>query len=196
MIVWKKTQGGEEEIPEPQTGLDESFDRANHVIDQIKLRLDEVLQQVRQQFKDKRVAWSHAKYRYELEIPEALVGGKLKPEHFEFTSQRKDYQRFHTREIKQLVDDLEAAEERLKDALTPFLCTLFNKFYQQKDTWNAVVNIITELDCLGSLAIVSGQQEGRMCKPKFVPYEGEYKHSSLLMLKEMRHPCVSLAQDK
>ena len=26
MIVWKKTQSGEEEIPEPQPGLDEEFD--------------------------------------------------------------------------------------------------------------------------------------------------------------------------
>lgn len=36
MIVWKKTQGSDEEIPEPQLGLDEQFDRANHVVDTIK----------------------------------------------------------------------------------------------------------------------------------------------------------------
>lgn len=36
--------------------------------------------------KDKRINWSHAKYRYELEIPEELVKGKKKPDDFEFTS--------------------------------------------------------------------------------------------------------------
>ena len=86
-----------------------------------------------------------------------MVEGKKKPDNFEFTSQRKDFQRFHTPEIKKLVDELEVAEEKLKDALTPFLCALFGKFHGCKDVWNAAVGIITELDCLTSLAIVSGQ---------------------------------------
>lgn len=89
-------------------------------------------------------------------MPSELVDGKKKPDHFEFTSQRSGYQRFHTREIKQLIDELEVAEERLKDALTPFLCALFSKFHEQKDLWNQGVELIMELDCLCSLAIVSG----------------------------------------
>lgn len=35
---------------------------------------------------EKRINWSHAKYRYELEIPSELVEGKKKPDNFEFTS--------------------------------------------------------------------------------------------------------------
>ncbi len=31
-----------------------------------------------------------------------------------------------------------------------------------------------------------------MCRPKFIPYEKEYKDSSLLDIKQLRHPCVSL----
>lgn len=30
------------------------------------------------------------------------------------------------------------------------------------------MNILTELDCLASLAIVSGQAENQMCRPKFI----------------------------
>ena len=46
----------------------------------------------RQKFKDsRRINWSHAKYRYELEIPQEYVEGMKKPQEFEFTSQRKDY---------------------------------------------------------------------------------------------------------
>jgi DNA mismatch repair ATPase MutS len=41
------------------------------------------------------------------------VEGKKKPNDFEFTSQRKDYQRFHTNEIKKIIDELETAEEHL-----------------------------------------------------------------------------------
>jgi DNA mismatch repair protein MSH6 len=53
------------------------------------------------------------------------------------------------------------------------------------------VNLIAELDCLVSLSIVSGQQEGVMCRPHFIPYEGDFKNSSLLDIKQLRHPCVN-----
>jgi DNA mismatch repair protein MSH6 len=115
------------------------------------------LNQVRAKFRDtRRINWSHAKYRYELEVPQEYVEGKKKPADFEFTSQRKDYQRFHTPEIKKLIDQLETAEEHLQDALSPFLCALFKRFHEQKATWTAALNLLTELDCLSSLAITSG----------------------------------------
>ena len=153
-------------------------------MDDIKIRLEAVLQKTRQRFKDsRRINWSHAKYRYELEIPQEYVDGKKKPEDFEFTSQRKDYQRFHTKELKKLVDELDTEEERLQDALSPFLCTLFSRFHERKDTWNAALNLISELDCLASLAIVSGQQDGAMCRPKFLENEGEFKNSSILDIR-------------
>lgn len=63
------------------------------------------MNQVRAKYRDtRRINWSHAKYRYELEVPQEYVEGKKKPAEFEFTSQRKDYQRFHTPEIKKLID--------------------------------------------------------------------------------------------
>eukprot|EP00347_Sterkiella_histriomuscorum_P021958 403332180 len=198
MIVWKKTQGGgpDDEIPEPQMGLDEEFDRANEAVDKVKQKLESYLQQIRSQFKDRRINWSHAKYRYELELPAELIDGKKKPADFEFTSQRNGYQRFHTKEIKQYVEELEVVEEKLKDDLTPFLCALFQKFHEHKDLWNRTMNVITELDCLCSLSIVSGQSVGDMCRPQFVGYQGEYANSSLLDIKQLRHPCVTLNQTK
>lgn len=140
-------------------------------MDLIKQRLDALLQEVKQQFKDRRIGFSHAKYRFEIEVPSDLVD-KHKPAHFEFTSQRQGFQRFHTREVKALVDELEHAEETLKDALTPFLCALFQRFHEHKELWNQAVSMLTELDCLASLAIVSGQQVGEMCRPNFIEYEG------------------------
>ena len=197
MIVWKKSQGSDEEIPEPQPGLDEDFDSANDIVDEIKGRMETILQKVRQQFKDsRRINWSHAKYRYELEIPEDYVKGKNKPDNFEFTSQRKDYQRFHTKELKSLVEELETAEERLTDALSPFLCSLFGKFHDHKPIWTLGLNLLAELDCLASLAIVSGQSVGNMCRPVFLSYTGEYAQSSVLDIKQMRHPCVSLSGNR
>jgi len=36
--------------------------------------------------KDKRINYSHAKFRYELEIPCEIIKGNKKPDDFEFTS--------------------------------------------------------------------------------------------------------------
>jgi len=90
---------------------------------------------------------------------------------------------------------LELAEERLKEAITPFLCTIFSAFHEQKELWQQALNVVSELDCLTSLAIVSGSQEGVMSRPKFIPYEGDNKDSAFLDLRGMRHPCVTLTNN-
>ena len=88
MIVWKKVAGatGDKEIPEPAAGLDEQFDGANERVDRIKAKLEEYLTEMKSQFKDRRLCYSHAKQRYELEVPEDLVKGKRKPHDFELMS--------------------------------------------------------------------------------------------------------------
>lgn len=90
------------------------------------------MKQVQQRFKDRRICFSHAKMRYEIEMPEEHVKGNRKPDDFELTSTRKGFQRFHTPELKALVDHLEIAEDRLKDALSPFLTAIFKNFHDKK----------------------------------------------------------------
>lgn len=52
-----------------------------------KAALDSYLEVIRGRFKEKRsITYSHAKFRYELEIPIELVKGSRKPADFEFTS--------------------------------------------------------------------------------------------------------------
>jgi len=43
-------------------------------------------------------------------------------------STRIGYQRFYTEELRALVEKLEFAEDRLKEAMAPFLTSIFNKF--------------------------------------------------------------------
>lgn len=46
-------------------------------------------------------------------------------------------------------------EIELRDAITPFVGALFWRFYENRTLWKSGVSILSELDCLGSLAIVS-----------------------------------------
>ena len=98
------------EIPVPQKGLDETYDTATEAVDAIKSELEEYLQTFVQLYKDRRVVFSHAKFRYEIEVPEEHVK-KDKPSQLELTSQRQGYQRFSSFKQRELVDKLEVAEE-------------------------------------------------------------------------------------
>lgn len=200
LILWKKAHsstGKEIDVPEPTPGIDAEFDGANDKVDAIKKELDNYLIEIRRMFdRDRRINFSHAKYRYELEIPQEHVAGNKKPDHFEFTSQRKGYERFHTDTIKKLVDRLEVAEESLKDAMVPFLAAIFGRFHDMKDLWNMIVNILTEVDCLMSLAIYSHLTDAEMCFPEMIPYSGEYEHRAFFDIKAGRHPCVVMPQGK
>ena len=91
---------------------------------------------------------------------------------------------------------LEDAEEKLKDAMVPFLCAIFSRFHQQKDIWSRIISILTEIDCLSSLSIASSCSDIQMVRPILIPYEGEYKNKSLLDVKSMVHPCVKMQATK
>jgi DNA mismatch repair protein MSH6 len=157
LIIWKRVMGTDKEIPEPQAGLDVAFDEANAKVNQIKFQLNDFLEEVRKDLKCRQIAFSHAKFRFELEVPSELVKGNRKPAHLEFTSARKGFERFHTPEIKAYVEELERAEDVLKDAMVPFLCAIFTRFHEKKDMWSRLVSVLSEVDCLMSLAVASGE---------------------------------------
>lgn len=93
LIKWKKVAGAsnQAEIPEPQPGIDQNFDYANEAVNQIKAELDTCLHEIIQRFKERRICFSHAKMRFEVEIPEEHVRGNKKPRDFEMTSTRQGY---------------------------------------------------------------------------------------------------------
>jgi len=57
----------------------------------VKAELQEYLQMMVSRYKDRRICFSHAKFRYEIEIPEEHVNGTKKPADFELTSTRKGF---------------------------------------------------------------------------------------------------------
>ena len=91
------------------------------------------------------------------------------------------------------MERLEVCEDNLKDALSPFLTAIFAKFHLKKTMWLQILQILTELDCLASLAITSGQSDHPMCRPVFRESESS---QSYLSVTEMIHPCVTMQSKK
>lgn len=211
LVVWKKASDGEEDIPEPRAGIDENFDIANKEVNVKKAKLDKYLDYVKNYIAEKndgkkqslvnQITFVNCKLRYEIEVPAELVSGKKKPGDFEITSEKHStkVQRFHTQRLRDLMDELDKAEENLKDAITPFVCALFQRFYESRNIWQPVVQIISELDCLQSLTVTSFCQNGAMCRPEILPYtvrkdggKRYLRHRGILEIRDLRHPCVEV----
>lgn len=61
------------EIPVPVFGIIQSFDDARNKVEEEKKKFENYLDQIKKQFKDNTIQYSHTKFQYELEIPKKLV---------------------------------------------------------------------------------------------------------------------------
>ena len=81
-------------------------------------------------------------------------------------SSKKGVKRFYTPELKQSVDDYLLAKEQLDQALSASARKLYASFSKRFALWHRAVRTAADLDCLLSLATVSGGVA--FCKPVFV----------------------------
>ncbi len=72
-----------------------------------------------------------------------------------------------------MINDLEDAEDAFKDALIPFLRTMFKKFYDNRQIFSDAIQCAAELDCLCALASISvNDQYGPMTRPEIIEDNG------------------------
>eukprot|EP00918_Siedleckia_nematoides_P073530 GHVU01160466.1.p1 GENE.GHVU01160466.1~~GHVU01160466.1.p1 ORF type:complete len:1262 (-),score=352.75 GHVU01160466.1:349-3780(-) len=189
----------------PAEGADPEFDavRAARRAAEAEFALE--LRRVEQRFgaRPGQLKYVHSKFRYEVECSDdlkELVKRLRKSEDVDVTSARKGFMRFHTAEIKELVDALEEAEQKEKDATYPFLSRLFRSFYGCFSAFTAAAQLLSELDCLLSLATASHAMRatGPICRPEFLPVEGQCQGGGageakkpFIEMRNARHPVVA-----
>ena len=104
LVLWKTESGlgnsttGEEDIPEPRRGIDEHFDEVNDKVTGVKAKIHEYLRSVKAVIRSRiakndtkrnllsNIKYVHARYRYEIEIPNELCKEKFKPDDLVITS--------------------------------------------------------------------------------------------------------------
>lgn len=64
---------------------------------------------------------------------------KVPQDDYTNTSNAKGKKRYQTDELRAMVNELEEAEEKFKDALIPFLRAMFGKFYEHKVVLNTAI---------------------------------------------------------
>ncbi len=177
--------------PTPSPGINPEYDKVIAEISLIQSNMDVILDSIRSKFNNPSIVYSHSRFPYQLEIPEHLVKGSLKPDAFEFTSSKAGFQRFHTTEIKINLNKLEILQKETKKLLFNFLKDLYQTFKENFLIWGRIIAILAELDCLCSLSKVSFDFENPLfplTKPIF--HQKDYKEAPVLKVKDLFHPCL------
>jgi DNA mismatch repair protein MSH6 len=174
---------------EPRPGVAPEFDSAQQAVDEAKRALQEYLAKIKKELGCSSLEYflpSTGKNRYQIEVPET----KQVPKDWQLSSKKKGTKRYLNPMVKQLITTLERAEEALASASTDVTRIVFNEFDKRRADWSSLVSACGELDCLLSLALVSGASE--CCLPTFL----DDTHSPMLQIEQGIHPCVASALER
>ncbi|EQC33643.1 hypothetical protein SDRG_08747 [Saprolegnia diclina VS20] len=173
---------------QPQAGVDADYDDAANEVTTVLDELDVYLQAQRKALKCKSIVYWGTKRedRFQLEVPESAIGSQ-QPKAYELKSKKKGFKRFHTPEIRDLLRRLMAAEDRKEDALKDQTRKMFATFDMHYAKWLAAVHALATLDCLISLALISGQSDGYV-RPTFVNAAAD---GPFLEIVDGKHPSIA-----
>ncbi|KAJ5949148.1 DNA mismatch repair protein msh6 [Penicillium verhagenii] len=168
-------------VPEP--GVEEDFDNSQAIIEQLHKDLDNVLKKARRDLGSTSICYrDNGKEIYQLEVP---VKVKNIPKNWDQMSATKQVKRYYFPELRSLIRKLQEAQETHGQIVKEVAGRFHARFDEHYATWLAAVRIISQLDCLISLAKASSSLGQPSCRPVFVEDE-----RSVLEFEELRHPCL------
>ena len=174
----------------PAKGINLEADQVLDNIDKIKSRLSIILEKERKRFNDRSISFVHLRQRYELEISEDLVRGSKRPADYAITSKRAGFLRFHTPDIENCLLEMNEAEINLRRVLIDFIVDYFKLFYNYNLVWRQVIICLSELDCLGGLAMLAIGMKIK-CRPNILNKTTNTEVENDFELEEMVHPSLA-----
>ena len=91
-------------------------------------------------------------------------------------------------ELASTIRSLKEAREHRNTAVKEFRARVYGEFDADRSTWLRAIRVLSELDCLFSLAKASNALGEPMCRPEFV--EGD---AAFVEFEELRHPALSVS---
>ncbi|CAH0023915.1 unnamed protein product [Clonostachys rhizophaga] len=172
----------EDKLLIPERGIEEDFDESVDRLAEIKTQLEELLKEQKATLKCRTIKYTDiGKEIYQMETPKSI---KV-PSNWRQMSATKDLKRWYFPELSQLVRELQEAEETHSQLIKGVAARFFKKFDVDYDTWIKAIKIVSQLDCLVSLAKASSSLGQPSCRPHFVDEE-----RSVVKFEELRHPCM------
>ncbi|KAI0204366.1 DNA mismatch repair protein msh6 [Astrocystis sublimbata] len=186
LSYWKsafdRKKAREEKILIPERGIEEDFDSSHDTIVAIKEDLQSLLAQKKAELKAKTIKFTDVgKEVYQIEVPKSV---KV-PKDWQQMSATASVKRYYFKELISLVRKLQEAEETHSQLLREVSLRFAKRFDVDYEIWLQAIRIVSQLDCLVSLAKASSSLGEPSCRPEFVDEE-----RSVVEFTELRHPCM------
>lgn len=183
---WKnafdRRRAREEKLLIPERGIEEDFDNSIDNINRIKKDLDRLLAKQMDALKCRKLKFTDVgKEVYQIEVPKAV---KV-PKDWRQMSATAQVKRYYFRQLEDLVRELQEAEETHSQIVKDVASNFFKRFDTDNETWLQAIRVVSQLDCLISLAKASLALGQPSCRPIFVDEE-----RSVVEFEELRHPCM------
>ncbi|XP_071959516.1 DNA mismatch repair protein Msh6-like [Antedon mediterranea] len=171
----------------PSPGVNQDYDTAIADIKGLNRELNAVLERQKKRLGCSKITyWGTGKNRFQLEIPESALS-RHTPDEYDLQSQKKGFKRYWTNEIKELLENMMAAEDRRDSALKDSMRAVFHQFDENYEEWQACVQCLSVLDVL--LSLTSYSQAPGMCRPKLVLPGNDEK--PFISIRDARHACIA-----
>ncbi|ROV99650.1 hypothetical protein VSDG_03104 [Cytospora chrysosperma] len=183
---WKnafdRRKAREEKLFIPERGIEEDFDESADNIKRIKKELDDLLAEQMDNLKCRKLKFCDVgKEIYQIEVPKAV----RVPKDWRQMSATIQVKRYYFKELDALVRELQEAEETHSQVVKDVASSFFKRFDTDNEAWLQAIRVISQLDCLISLAKSSTALGQPSCRPVFVDDE-----RSVVEFEELRHPCM------
>jgi DNA mismatch repair protein MSH6 len=181
--AFDRTKARENGILVPKPGVEEDFDNSQEYIEELHRELDNLLKRVRRELGSTAICYrDNGKEIYQLEVP---IKVKNIPKNWDQMSATKQVKRYYFPELRTLIRKLQETQETHSQIVKEVAGRFYARFDEHYTIWLAAVRIISQLDCLISLAKASSALGQPSCRPVFVDNE-----RSVLEFEELRHPCL------
>lgn len=182
------SQAKENGILVPKPGVEEDFDNSQENIKQLHQDLDDLLKRVRRELGSTAICYrDNGKEIYQMEVP---IKVKNIPKNWDQMSATKQVKRYYFPELRTTIRKLQETQETHSQIVKEVSKRFYERFDEHYATWLSAVRVVSQLDCLISLAKASSSLGEPSCRPIFVDEE-----RSVLEFEELRHPCLLSSVD-
>ncbi|KAI0697052.1 DNA mismatch repair protein Msh6 [Cytidiella melzeri] len=178
--------GGDELIPED--GKDEQYDNIQEEITALERQLEKDLRRLQKDVGCDLEYWHSAQGTKEIYLVQTKAKEKNIPRNWAKSGSTKAFNRWLVPELAPTIRSLKEARELRNTSIKNFRSRVYAEFDTDRGVYLRAIRVLSELDCLFSLARSSVALGEPSCRPEFI--EGD---CAWMDFEQLRHPALSVS---
>ncbi|EKM57980.1 uncharacterized protein PHACADRAFT_116507 [Phanerochaete carnosa HHB-10118-sp] len=183
--MFEITEGSDELMP--REGKDEEYDSVMEEINELERTLETELKKLEKKLGIKLSYWHSAQGTKEIYLVQTKPNEDV-PRSWTKSGSTKAAARWTVPELAPTIRSLKEARENRNTAIKSFKHRVYAEFDKDRSVWLRAVRVLSELDCLFSLAKASVALGEPACRPELVAGD-----EAFVDFEELRHPALSVS---